>query len=68
MLECDISIELQQFFCKRPFNLEEDHKRPKAQRCSARRLHERLEGRGYTGAYESVQRFVKQWQLLLLRC
>ena len=44
--------------------LEEDHKRPKAQRCSARRLHERLEATGYTGAYDSVQRFVKQWQLL----
>ncbi len=44
--------------------LEEDHKLPKAQRCSARRLHERLEATGYTGAYDSVQRFVKQWQLL----
>ena len=29
---------------------------PKAQRCSARRLHERLEGAGYTGAYDSGQR------------
>ena len=44
--------------------LEEDHKCPKAQRCSAQRLHERLQTAGYTGAYDSVQRFVKQWQLL----
>ena len=44
--------------------LEEDSKRPKAQRCSARRLHERLEGMGYVGAYDAVQRFVKNWQLM----
>ena len=44
--------------------LEEDHKCPKAQRCSAQRLHERLQTAGYTGAYDSVQRFVKQWQRL----
>jgi len=44
--------------------LEEDSKRPKSQRCSARRYHERLEATGYTGAYDSVQRFVKQWQLM----
>ena len=45
--------------------LEEDSKRPKAQRCSARRLYERLEGVGYVGAYDSVQRFVKDWQLMV---
>ena len=44
--------------------LEEDSKRPKAQRCSARRLYERLEGVGYMGAYDAVQRFVKNWQLM----
>jgi hypothetical protein len=43
--------------------LEEDYKRPKSQRCSAQRLHERLQEVGYAGAYDSVQRFVKQWQL-----
>ena len=44
--------------------LEEDSKRPKRQRCSARRLYERLEGLGYSGAYDGVQRFVKHWQLM----
>ena len=44
--------------------LEEDSRRPKPQRCSARRLHERLEGEGYSGAYDGVQRFVKNWQLM----
>lgn len=43
--------------------LEEDSKHPKAQRCSAHRLYERLQEKGYSGAYDSVQRFVKQWQL-----
>ena len=44
--------------------LEEDNKRVKNQRCSARRLYERLKEKGYTGAYDSIQRFVKQWQLM----
>ena len=44
--------------------LEKDGKRPKSQRCSARRLHECLEVAGYTSAYDSVQHFVKQWQLM----
>lgn len=43
--------------------LEEDNKLPKAQRCSARRLNERLQKEGYTGAYDSVQRFVRIWKL-----
>jgi transposase len=42
--------------------LEEDSRLPKAQRCSAQRLYERLQSIGYDGAYDSVQRFVKQWQ------
>lgn len=39
-----------------------DSRLPKNQRCSAQKLHERLQGIGYTGAYDSVQRFVKRWQ------
>lgn len=42
--------------------LKEDSRQPKSQRCSARRLYERLQTTGYGGAYDSVQRFVKQWQ------
>jgi transposase len=43
--------------------LKEDSKLAKSQRCSARRLYERLKEKGYTGAYDSVQRFVKEWKL-----
>lgn len=43
--------------------LKEDEPLPRSQRCSAQRLHERLQSVGYTGAYDSVQRFVKEWQL-----
>jgi transposase len=42
--------------------LKEDSRLPKSQRCTARRLYERLQGVGYEGAYDSVQRFVKRWQ------
>ncbi len=35
---------------------------PKAQRRTARRLYESLQVEGYRGAYDSVQRFVKQWK------
>ncbi|MDP2963740.1 MAG: IS21 family transposase [Sulfurimicrobium sp.] len=35
---------------------------PKAQRRTARRLFEGLQAEGYRGAYDSVQRFVKQWK------
>jgi transposase len=44
--------------------LEDDNKLVKAQRCTARRLYERLQEKGYTGAYDSIQRFVKEWQLI----
>lgn len=44
--------------------LEDDNKLVKAQRCTARRLYERLQEKGYTGAYDSIQRFVKEWQLM----
>lgn len=43
--------------------LDEDSRLEKAHRCSARRLYERLQDIGYMGAYDSVQRFVKQWQM-----
>jgi transposase len=36
---------------------------PKAQRRTARRLFEGLQAEGYRGAYDSVQRFVKQWKV-----
>jgi transposase len=35
---------------------------PKVQRRTARRLFEGLQAEGYRGAYDSVQRFVKQWK------
>ena len=43
--------------------LKEESELPKAGRCSAKKLHERLQALGYAGAYDSVQRFVKQWRL-----
>jgi len=43
--------------------LTEDSKLQKSERCSSRKLYERLKIKGYLGAYDSVQRFVKQWQL-----
>lgn len=36
---------------------------PKAQRRTARRLFEGLQAEGYRGAYDSVQRHVKQWKI-----
>ena len=41
--------------------LNEERPLPKKQRCSAMRLYQRLQEAGYIGAYDSVQRFVKQW-------
>ena len=43
--------------------LEADSKLPKNQRCSAKRQYERLQAEGYTGAYDSIQRFMKQWKM-----
>ncbi len=42
--------------------LEEDWKRPRKRRLTARRLHELLEKKGYEGSYDSVQRFCKKWR------
>ena len=42
--------------------LEADAKLPRKQRRTAMRLHEQLRGLGYQGAYDSVQRYVKQWK------
>lgn len=42
--------------------LETDAKLPRKQRRSARRMQELLEKQGYEGAYDSIQRFVKQWK------
>lgn len=42
--------------------LEQDATRPKGQRRSAQRLFEDLQREDYTGAYDSVQRFVKRWK------
>jgi transposase len=41
----------------------EDSKLPKNQRRNARKFYEHLQPQGYTGAYDSVQRFVKRWHL-----
>ncbi len=43
--------------------LEEDAKLPKKQRRTAMRLFEGLVNEGYSGAYDSIQRFVKQWKV-----
>lgn len=42
--------------------LEADFNLPKSRRRTARRLFEGLQCEGYQGAYDSVQRFVKQWK------
>lgn len=42
--------------------LVQDGLRPKRERRSAKRLFEDLQQAGYAGAYDSVQRFVKQWK------
>ncbi len=40
-----------------------DYQLPKNQRRTAQRLYEGLVDEGYTGAYDSIQRFVKQWKI-----
>ena len=42
--------------------LEENAKRPARERLTARRLHELLQGEGYAGAYDSVQRHARDWR------
>jgi transposase len=42
--------------------LEVDYQLPKNQRRTAQRLFEGLVAEGYSGAYDSIQRFVKQWK------
>jgi transposase len=42
--------------------LDADAKLPKNQRRTAQRLFEGLVNEGYQGAYDSIQRFVKQWK------
>lgn len=41
--------------------LNKEQRLPKKQRRTARRLFECLQAEGYQGAYDSIQRFVKQW-------
>ncbi|MCX8566580.1 MAG: Winged helix-turn helix [Glomeribacter sp. 1016415] len=43
--------------------LEQEAKFPRGRRRTARRLFEGLQEMGYPGAYDSVQRFVKDWKL-----
>lgn len=43
--------------------LETDGQLPKNQRRTAQRLFEGLIDEGYAGAYDSIQRFVKQWKI-----
>ncbi len=42
--------------------LKEDKKRLKRRRLTAQRLFELLQGEGYKGAYDSIQRYVKKWR------
>jgi transposase len=42
--------------------LEEEAKLPQPRRRTAHRLFESLQEIGYSGAYDSVQRFVKRWK------
>lgn len=42
--------------------LENDWKRPKKRRLTARRLFELLKAQGYEGGYDSIQRFTKKWR------
>lgn len=42
--------------------LEKDSQRPRKRRITARRLFELLQRDGYSGGYDSVQRFVKNWR------
>ena len=42
--------------------LEADSKRPRKRRITARRLYELLQGEGYDGSYDSVQRFCRKWR------
>jgi len=43
--------------------LEYDAGLPRKQRRHAKRLHEQLVEQGYSGAYDSIQRYVKQWKI-----
>jgi len=51
----DFQLQLEQW-------LDIERRLPKSQRRTARRLFEALQVEGYRGAYDSVQRFVKQWK------
>ena len=42
--------------------LEANSKRPRRERLTARRLFELLRAEGYEGAYDSVQRHVREWR------
>lgn len=42
--------------------LQKDWTIPKKRRITARRLHELLREQGYQGAYDSIQRYVRQWR------
>jgi transposase len=42
--------------------LEANSKRPARERLTARRLFELLRAEGYAGAYDSVQRYVREWR------
>jgi len=43
--------------------LEGDAALPRKQRRHAKRLHQQLAEKGYAGAYDSIQRYVKQWKV-----
>jgi len=42
--------------------LEDDWQQPKKRRYTAQRLYDLLQTEGYSGSYDSIQRFTKQWR------
>jgi transposase len=54
--------QLGRFIAQLDEMLEANAKRPPRERLTAQRLYELLRADGYTGAYDSVQRHVRQWR------
>ncbi len=60
--QCQFFPKLGDFQSRLESWLQTERHLPKARRRTARRLFEGLQVEGYRGAYDSVQRFVKQWK------
>ena len=54
--------KLEQYKARLDDLLEEDRTRPKRRQMTAQKMFEILQGEGYHGAYDSVQRYVKRWR------